>query len=240
MARKTLYMDLFFKFFGTPKEEIKPHCIICPSNDQSLFSSNKSCKQGRGLFFSVLNTSFASIISTRNNFLVGDCVLALKDTTCKNIYLFGSCAGIGNMNIGDKVLIGNSYSLESFTKMSKNSNDVEICNPSKELLGKILSFGANENLTSVNCATVSSLLLEEKYLKFFSEQKISCVDMETSIVFSAAALIQKNAVSLLYVTDILGKKRFYEPLSQKEKSNLSNSRKALSNLIINFIKNDTR
>ncbi|MCX5781490.1 MAG: hypothetical protein NT145_02125 [Elusimicrobia bacterium] len=233
-------MDLFFKLFGTPKEEIKLHCIICPSNDQSLFSSNKSCKQSRGLFFSVLNTSFASIISTRNNFLIGDCVLALKDTACKNIYLFGSCAGTGNMNIGDKVIVENSYSLDSFTQMTKNSNNFEVCSANKELLDKLISFGANENLMSVNCATVSSLLLEEKYLGYFAEQKISCIDMETSIVFSAAALTKKNAVSLLYVTDILSKKKFHEALSQKEKSSILNSRKSLSNLIINFIKNDIR
>ncbi len=144
------------------------------------------------------------------------------------------------MNIGDKIIVENSCSFESFTQMAKNSKDLEICKPSKELLEKVLSFGANENLMPANCATVSSLILEEKFLNYFAEQKISCVDMETSIVFSAAALAKINAVALLYVTDILGKTKFCEALSQKEKSSLSNSRKTISNLLITFIKNDAR
>lgn len=230
-------MDTFQKYFGTAPTEIKKHCIICPSNDSGLFSCNRRDFASKGLFFNTTDAGYASIITTRYNFLVGDCVLHLKNTNCSNIYLFGSCGSTGKAGLGSKILIQKSVGMESFTEMLKFNGKPDACFPDTTLLNNFLSYCGDQSVSLANCATVSSLILEEIHLPWLVKNNIACVDMEASIVFSAASYVNKKAIAFLYATDIILKKPFHEKLTPEEYSQINAAKKASAELLCGFIKN---
>lgn len=230
-------MGPFQKFFGIPKGRIKTHCIISPLNESSLFSNLKIISQTKGMFFRVVDTPYATIISTQCNLLVGDCILSLKDSNCQYIYLFGSCGGIGDVRIGDKILAGSSFALESFSEMLRFKRKLKAYYPAEVLLKRFFSFSKGRISAILNCATVSSLSLEESYLNLFLNYKVSCVDMESSIVFSAANYIKRKAIALFYVSDIIPTKPFYRRLNPSERQRLMLSRRELAGLLCDFIRN---
>ena len=84
-------------------------------------------------------------------------------------------------------------------------------------------------------ATVSSLLLEEMRADALIENGVGCVDMEASIVFSAAASIQRRAAALFYVSDVVGSEQFYEPMGQKSKKRIQSARKEMAQVLLEFI-----
>jgi len=227
----------FEKLFGLNADSFRKNCIICPSNDASLFI-NKSQNRKKGLLFSVDDTGFASVISSKNNFLIGDCVLMLKETSCRNLFLFGSCASAGKLKIGDSVAVDNAVCLESFSSMLDEAANSRSYFPDKGLFGRFYGFAKGKGLSASNCATVSSLYLEKGLTKYFADKRIDCADMESSIVYSAAGYAGLKALSVLYVTDIINKKQFFEPLSVIEKKKLNEARKRLSGLLSDFIKNE--
>ncbi len=99
----------------------------------------------------------------------------------------------------------------------------------------MLSSGRQAGLKPVKGCTVSSLILEETRAKDLIKQNIECVDMESSVVFSAAQSIHKKAVTLLYVTDIIGQNPFYQPLNKNNQTKLNNARKKSAEFLMDFI-----
>ena len=214
---------------------INKSCIICPSPDAGLFTDNASiAKVQKGKFAQSINCGFVTVISTKYNLLVGDIVLLLGQTKCKNIFLFGSCASAKGQEVGTMQIIERAYSADSFLQMLNG-----------EFIEK--SFFADRAMTEklknemgfavpAACISVASLVLEKEYVKGIKESEISCVDMEASIVFAAAQKAGISAAALFYVTDPLEEQLTYE-LSQSEKEKLANSRKKLSSALNSFIKN---
>ena len=232
-------MKYFKKFFGVEEREIKPDCIICPMDSMQLFygPGDAEARPAKGIIFSVLNTQSASIITSKIGSLTGDCVLMLKDTQCENLYLFGSCGSAGVLDIGTKVIVKRATALESFTEMLKFKDCAEACFPDKKLFERLSLFASGKNLMQANCATVGSLLLEPSYLQWFAKHKISCVDMEASLVFSAAGHIKRKAAALMYVTDIIMRKPFYGELEPAERERIGSAKKELASLLLTFIQN---
>ncbi len=223
---------MFNKVFGTGKEKIKKNCIILPANDRNLFNSLNIKSISRGMFYNVALTDNCSLISLKYRFFAGDCILMLNETLCENIFLFGSCGGLKG-EVGEKVVVEKSLNLESFSRFL-NTDDLKNFNfyyPDKKLLENFLSFIGYNDFAVYTSATVSSLVLEEK----LSDFAIDCVDMESSMVFSAAAEVKRKAIALFYVTDVVGKLNFYNRYDRETREKIKGSRKSIAEKLIKFI-----
>ena len=212
----------FKDYFAIAKDEIRETCIICQGFDLPLFS--KTAKNG--LFVKTAQIENATIIALKNNFLAGDAVLRLKGSLCKNIILFGSCGGCGNVSIGDLLTINKAYNLESFTDMLEKNR--------KPSFRSCAVFPHNSILTT-NSACVSSLLLEKDYIDFFKQNEISAIDMESSIIVSAANEIGAQVSCLFYVSDFI-EAPFGAVLKNSEKQRVSEARKKATEIIKRQVK----
>ncbi len=220
--------------------EIQPTCILLPSNDASLFSGIKPKKPQKFPFWSLVNGSLAgsgiTLITTPYNLLVGDSVLNLEETSCEQIFLFGSCGGLPGMNVGDRVLVKEAVNLESFTLMNKqNFHDLEFVPAPGNLSSNLFQFRKEAGLKEVIGATVSSLALEKKWIPILKNSGVSVMDMEASAVFSAASAIGRMAAAVLYVSDIVGSHTPGTFLSVSEHDKLKNSRKILAQFLLDYI-----
>jgi purine-nucleoside phosphorylase len=189
------------------------------------FSRGKLYGTGNSKSFTVIHTGVGPT-------LLGDAVLYLEDTPCRNIILFGSCGlvrEVKDLNIGGLVAPFESYSLESFSDMLHGNKDGwKIFEPDAILLKKLLEI---DKIKKVKCVTIGSLKLEEDYIDIFKEKGIEVADMECSALFSAAEHIKRSAIALFYITDIINKKPFYLDLNPKDRSAVSSSIKSAINIL---------
>jgi len=220
----------FKEYFGISEKDIKQNCIICQSFDISLFAD----KISKGLFIKSAYTGNTTVIALKNNFLAGDAVLYLENTKCKNIILFSSCGGCSDMKHGDLIAVNKAYNLESFSNMLNFHDSPDYCNSSKKLLIDFYKKNHCRNLMKANSACVGSLALESKFFNWFKEKKISVVDMESSIILSAAKKTKKNAVCLMYVADLVGRDFIIDVNDKFSKKRISDARKKLAKMILRF------
>ncbi|HEO63783.1 MAG TPA: hypothetical protein ENN78_00760, partial [Candidatus Omnitrophica bacterium] len=235
--------------FGVEPEEIKKDCIISPFWSASALLGSK-VHANKGLLYETAEAEDFTLMKTgMGPVFCGDCVLYLKDTPCKNIYLFGSCGAVKNLDLGDMVLIKGAYDLEGFSRMLKNRDRYHFLhrpevtqkmvsvpifyNADKSLTNSLLEYA--EDIKPATCATVGSLKLEIKYKDAFVRNGIDCVDLEASAVFSAANSVKRKALGLFYVSDVIEKYPFYKPYSSQEKNLLNESRKRAFRLLCQFI-----
>ena len=221
----------FKNFFGVPHGSIKQNCVICQSYDLSLFAD--SC--ANGFFVKTANAGRATVIALKNNFLAGDAVLYLKNTACKNIFLFGSCGGCGDVESGDLMMIDKAYNFESFSKMLSFDANPEFSASSQELTAEFYKKNPYEDLIKTNSACVSSLMLEASYIGWFKENGVCAIDMESSVVFSAAKKIGAQAACFMYAADHIEKNPAGKILQDAAKKKISSARKKLAAMITDFI-----
>ncbi|MDR2426788.1 MAG: hypothetical protein LBD46_06405 [Endomicrobium sp.] len=221
----------FKDFFGIQKQEIKEDCIICQLYDLPLFAK----KSEIGFFVKTAEAENATIIGLKNNFLAGDAVLHLRNSSCKKIYLFGNCGGCADVESGDILMIDKAYNFESFSKMAAHDTNPDFFTSSKELLEDFYSNNHYEDLIKTNSACVSSLLLEAEYIDWFKNNGICAIDMESSIVFSAAKKIGVKAVCFMYVADHIEKSPIGFELDEKTRKAVSCARRKLPRMILDFI-----
>ncbi|MBR3655179.1 MAG: hypothetical protein IKN62_07095 [Elusimicrobia bacterium] len=223
---------------GINLKEIKKTCVICPVSDHSLFSKMGKPKRNNLPFAKIMNYDAMTVISTKNNFLVGDIVLCLKNSACENIILFGSCGGIGDVKIADKLIVKKVFNFESFSEMLEMKRNPDSYYPSTILLENFLSK-AKKDIKQVKCITSNSIVLQRTYKDWFDKNKINAVDMECSSVFSAASAINKKAIALFYVTDHISEASPFETeLDESQKAKLLAVRQELANTICEFISNN--
>ena len=220
----------FKEYFGTEPSDIKKTCILCQNYDMPLFSDSSA----NGFFVKSADAGSATVIALKNNFLAGDTVLYLKETKCENIILFGSCGGCGNVESGDLLMIEKAYNYESFSKMLSYDENPGYISSGEGLLRSFYSQNAYSDLIKTNSACVSSLLLEAKYINFFKKNDINAVDMESSIVFSAAKDINAAVLCLMYVADHIENNPVGEILAEKTKKKIASARKKLAQMILRF------
>ena len=231
----------FENYFGTTPDTINKNCIICPtSGDGDLFNAFGEKIETKGFFSKVQNYARASVICTKNNLLIGDCILLLKDTACENIFLFGSCGGTGLTRIGDIVLIKKTFNYESFSEMLEMKRTPDSYYPSHSLLNEFLA-SLNETdsalVKQVYGAATSSLLLEKNYMDWFEKNRVMAIDMESSAVFAAANYVNRKALCLMYVADHVSYLKPTEELNDEYKKQIIASRRHLANMIIAHINN---
>ena len=227
----------FLKAFGTGKEAIRKNCIILPSGDESLFNLGQIYSSSRGMFFNVTSYEDSCIIRCKNRVMAGDAVLLLEETECRRVFLFGACGGI-TADIGELLLVRRSLNLESFSSLlySDTVKQFDEYMPSVVLSDSLQNFSDNaEILKNSSSATLSSLFLEESKLAIIRSKKIDCVDMESSMVFSACEKIRLPAAALMYVTDMPGKMNFYEPYIRSVRQTINSRRAILAGILKKYI-----
>ncbi|MCL2390010.1 MAG: hypothetical protein FWD54_02710 [Endomicrobia bacterium] len=221
----------FKEYFGISPKDVQETCIICQSYDAALFSRETK----NGFFVKTANAKNATVIALKNNFLAGDTVLYLRETKCKKILLFGSCGGCGDVESGDLVIIDKAYNLESFSSMLSFDKDIKYKTFSQELFLSFYGKYPYEDLIKTNSACVSSLVLENSYADWFKEKEVCAIDMESSIVLSAANETGIKSVCLMYVADHIEKNPPGNNLEEHTKSKISSARKKLAKMILDFI-----
>ena len=208
-------MSKFGQIFGIKQEEVKKNCLLLPCLPKGILTElgiNDLCR-GK-LYSSASSPDFTLIHTGIGAGLVGDAVLYLKKTVCRNLILFGSCGLLkqkSGLGIGSLVAPARSYSYDSFIQMLLEKDKKPksfFAHPA--LLQKLLK--ANPEIQKVNCATLASLKLEEEMTGMLFSQGIAVVEMECSAFFAAAAFTGLKAVALLYVSDIVKQKPFYAEL----------------------------
>ena len=172
---------------GINLKEIKKNCIICPVADHSLFEKLGKPKRNNLFFAKIMNYKNVTVISTKNNFLVGDIVLCLKNSACENIILFGSCGGVGDVKIADKLIVKKVFNFESFSEMLEMKRNPDSYYPSTILLENFLSK-TKQSILQVKCVTSNSIVLQRTYKDWFDKNKINAIDMECSSVFSVLSV----------------------------------------------------
>jgi len=228
-------MMRFQRLFGIKESLVKNTCILMPLLGKNTLKGLGVERFSRGRLYGSGNSPFFTVIHTGiGAALLGDAVLYLEETPCQNIILFGSCGLVqetDNLKIGSIVTAEKSYSLESFSDMLlKDKKDWEVFSGDKTLLENL------PKIKKVTCLSVGSLKLEEDYVGVFRERCIQVVDMECAALFSASRHIKRKAMALFYATDIVDKKPFYRDLTPDDKSALSSSTKAATNILCEFIK----
>jgi nucleoside phosphorylase len=233
-------MDKFEKLFGIKKSEIKKTCVLLPYVSKKMLECFKIKPLKKGLLYASINNQFFTLIHTRTSApLTGDAVLYLDQTLCENIILFGSSGLIkddSGLKIGSLVAPSKSYCLESFTRMLLEKNNCEVLYPDKNLFQKLIASDKKKKVSPVICGSVGSLKLEENYKDFFNQKKIEVVDMEAAAFFSAAKHINRPAIAVFFISDIINKKPFYKDLNRSEATCLSRGVESGVNIICEFIK----
>lgn len=230
-------MDFFQKLFGVQKDTIRPHCILSPLNETVLFCREQKPVRAHGDYFRVADLGYATLIGTHYSLLVGDCVLSLADTPCRNIYLFGCAGGIG-LNVGRQVILEKAVNFESFSDMLSG-----VCNAAEALPNAELTAGlkaaCGKKAIYGTTASVASLLLEERHLPRFAELGVNCLEMEAASVFNAARQAGKKACAAVYISDRVPDKPWHEQLSPDDIKRLAAGRRNLADAVECFIKSQS-
>lgn len=232
-------MTKFEAVFGISSNQIKKFCILMPLLPKGILKEFGIKALSKGRLYSSGNSGTFTIICTGVGAgFVGDAVLYLKETGCENVILFGSCGLVNKdsvLSVGSLVSPVKCYASESFSEMLLNRDKGhELFHPDKDLLGRLIETGKNDNLSRVTCATLSSLKLEEEMTDFFMAKGIDVVDMECSAFFSAAGYTGIRAASLFFVSDVINHKPFYMDLEPDLKSKFYSALKISAKLLCAF------
>ena len=212
-------IEIFKTLFGASPESIKETCIVTPFYSKETLEGLKIPEVSRGLLYSCGNNDSISVIITKMGAgFVGDAVLYLKNTKCKNLIFFGACGALNQtFKIGDMALIEKAYSQDSFANMLLKRKLSDTFYPDSALFKKLLPY-----VTKTNCLSVGSLKLEEEYLETLKNMPVDVIDMETSVFLLASTHIKKKAAALLYITDILKVNPYYNTFKKDNLQNLKN------------------
>ncbi|MBN1914140.1 MAG: hypothetical protein JW788_07060 [Candidatus Omnitrophica bacterium] len=234
-------MMQFEAIFGIGKNELKKNCILLPLLNKDILSAFKITKFTRGKLYGIVQKDCFTLIHTGLGApLTADAVLYLKDTPCRNVFLFGSCGLVREqegLSLASLVAASKSYSYESFSEMLLGNNaQPKVFVPDSGLLNNFLAVAGKGMVREATCATLGSLKLEEGMVSLFIEKGIDIVDMESSAFFSACAYTQAKAAALFYATDIINKSPFYMKRDAALRSKLSAAIKNAAVLLCEFLK----
>jgi purine-nucleoside phosphorylase len=205
----------FENLFGILPGSVEKNVLLFPLIPKGFLKVLGLEKLNRGRLYASGNIPGITVIQTGMGApFVGDAVLYLKETNCKNVFLLGSCGALysnDSLKLAACVLPDKCLAFESFSQfLLEEGNTRRIFHPNLELMEDFLKFAGREYVGTAMCATVSSLKLEEDRHDWLLNQGIEIVDMECSAFFSAASHVGLSALACFYVTDIVKVKPFYE------------------------------
>ncbi|MFC1577107.1 hypothetical protein ACFL42_00640 [Candidatus Omnitrophota bacterium] len=230
----------FSALFGVKPSKIRETCVITPFFSKSVLSGFDIKAFRKGLIYGVGDNGSFNLITTGIGApFVGDAVLYLEDTPCKNVVFFGSCGAVRekrHLKIGSLTAVKKVLSGDSFIDILLKRKPKGPFYPDKGLLGGFLSSGENSSIKEAVCLTVGSLKLEKEYVSSLKEGSIDVLDMETAAFYAAAKHIRKKAVAALYVSDILNRAPYYEIIRPKNKPFFRSITENASNAVCGIVK----
>jgi len=214
-------MSIFSVLFGIEQSQVQEHVILAPMVPEQLLCLLDVSPWKKGRLYSCAQGQDFTLIKTMvGAWSVGDAVLHLSQTPCRDILLWGSCGSLGRLALGELVCPQKAFELESFSRMLSDPRTGESFEPDPEFNSRLLGSGVSGQIKAVSVLTVGSLQLEEPNAAVFRSQGIDVLDMECSAFFAAAHHIRKPAAALFFVSDIVGEKPFYAPRSEAEQAGL--------------------
>ncbi len=219
-------MKQFQSLFGIPEESVQENCLLLPFLPSKTLEIFGIKEMTRGAIFSSAHTNNITIITTGIGAgFVGDATLYLEKTPCHNIYFLGSCGLITKekkLDIGDLILPSAAYAFDSFSDIILNRcfNPAPVF-PDPQLYSRQINRLPHPPHTG-SCASFASLHEEENFIPLFQKMAIDAIEMECAALFLAARKTNKKALALLFISDILGEKRFFEARSASDKKKITN------------------
>lgn len=234
-------MTQFEALFGAKNSQVKKNCVLLPVLQKGILEEFNIKNFRKGKVYAVGNNDDCTLIHTGIGAgFVGDAVLYLKKTPCRNIILFGSCGLLhqkDGLSIGSIVSPLQCYSHESFTGLLLEAQtQARIFYPEEKLFAAFLETGRNSVIKKVTCATIASLKLEDEHADYLIEKGVDVVDMECSAFFSAAHFITLNAIAVFCASDIVHTNPFYRTLEPALKARLLASIRNAAHCVCAFIK----
>jgi len=218
--------------FGTPAEEIKELCVLIPFPLPILQKAIGANHPAKGKIYTTFSGERITLIcSPMGAAFCGDAVLWLKDTPCQRLIFVGSCGSLKSPDefpLGSIVLPEECYDLESFSSLLKEIEWKDAHNPDKELLASLPS------VQTVRSTTLGSLVQEQRIFPQLLDKGIEVVDMECSAVYSAGKSAGIKTLSLLFVSDYLKGKTFFNPKTAQEKEIIKSSLHQIAEIILNL------
>ena len=154
------------------------------------------------------NKSFLHIRSYVGATNIGETVLLLSFTKCKRIIFVGSIGSISSdIIIGDLIIPSTSVSGEAFSSymyetINKESLHKEY-HPTKELYDATINYLKNENINYKDVKVYSVDTIAGQFVHIDEILDLGCkaIEMETSALFSACQVAEKECIALLAVSD---------------------------------------
>lgn len=236
-------MNEFEALFGVKESSIKETCVVLPflNNAVSHYLDITQCKRGK-MFGVAQGDGFSAVHTGVGPAFLGDAVLYLAQSPCRNLILFGSCGLVcaqNGLTLGSLVAPYQCYAYESFTELLIRLEVRKyVFFPQRQLLENFLK--AYPSIKKVTCASVGSLKLEAQMLPQLTKKRVEVLDMECAAFFAAAAKGKLRAMALFYVTDILNEKPFYTTLRSFDTARLHSSIQKASLSLCDFVKTNLR
>lgn len=226
--------NMFNSLFGVDPDQIKETCVLVPFVTKEIVNEFKIKKLSKGVVYATANNDHFSLVYTKmGSTFLGDAVLHLEKTKCKNIILFGSCCVAKNnskLKIGDLVVVKESIVQDSFVNVLENKDPINKYYSDRKLLKYL------DSIHNVLCLSVGSIKLEQRYLKFINDDLVDVIDLETGALYAAAKKIGKKALSILYITDSIDKNPYYEMFKDKNVLKLKQITKKSANRCYDIVK----
>jgi len=218
-------MDRFAAIFGIEKETIEKNCLLLPFIPPGALKELGVKELSPGAVFSSASVKGLTIVKTGiGASFVGDAVLYLAKTNCKNIFLLGSCGLINNklgLRVGDLVFPTVAYPFESFTDILTQRIQRPVgAYPDSGLMSDFLE-STGLDLHRSACVSFSSLYHEDSFVPVFQRLGADVIEMECAALFHAARKAEKKALALLFISDILSSKPHYETPTPEDKKSLA-------------------
>jgi purine-nucleoside phosphorylase len=235
-------MTAFEALFGIVPQSIQKTCIVVPLFTKGFLSVCGIKKLHAGKMYRVGGNRHFSVIQTQVGAgFVGDAVLYLRQTHCKQVLLFGSCGLVDSsarLKLGSLVTPVSCYAQESFSQMLLEKKAAAgKFSPDHDFLQDFLAYGRSKkiDLTPVVCSTVASLKLEEELQDEFTRERIEVVDMECSAFFAASNSIGLKSLALFYITDSIKEKPFYRPHSLHDSAEITAGLHTATHFLCDFL-----
>ncbi len=211
-----------YTFFG--REDISKRVIITPLSSlyNSLFEEYPAAKETHGWWNSKdigVDGKSISVLKVPQGYSILDALASLESP--EKIVLMGYAGGnSGKVGIGSIVYPTSALRGDALVNVQEPM-EREI--PDSVHKGKLIHAD-------------TFLEQDEKFIERMHQEGISCVDMETFLLYSAARKNNYGAHSFLIISDLIDKKPFYEAsLSDMEK--IRSSYGPLEKLVVNAAKN---
>jgi nucleoside phosphorylase len=215
-------VETFRDLFGLDPAAVGETCVLVPFAPKSLLRVFGVERLNRGQLYSAAAGGLGTVILTRiGAVFAGDAVLHLAETPCREIVFIGTCGLISPdfpRRIGSLVCPAAWYAKESFSELAAgDSHPGPRIFPDPALRRSLLRAAGLEEEDGPAGVSFGSLRLQDELLPEWRGRGAEVVDLESAAVCAAAAETGIRAVSLVAVSDIVGVRPYYRPLTPAER-----------------------